>query len=266
MNTRLITLTNDGYKLIASNMMKSLSKLNLIGSLTVFCLDQKVLDYLKNLYPICKYILIENTGSENLIDFRRAGWNHIVFYKMKAIYNSLNEYDRVLFIDGDIVFYRNPLEELEQELGDKDILFQTDLIISNEYYNQYFKDIENLKNLQGLVDFMNGNKNIKSEVNTGFIYIKNTQNNIDFFDYKNIDINTFSCDQIYVNDNLNKLNYKMLNAIKYPTGLFIKSLYFTILKSMPADLGYLHNIIHFNYTIASLDKVATIKAMHSWDV
>ena len=117
MDKRLITLTNDGYKEITSNMMHSLKQFNLLSKLTVFCLDSKVKEYLQNLYPDSQYEIINNTGSENLIDFRRSGWNHIVFYKMRAIYDSLNKYERVLFIDGDIVFYRNPLDNLENEMG-----------------------------------------------------------------------------------------------------------------------------------------------------
>lgn len=266
MDTRLITLTNDGYKKITSNMMHSLKKFNLLSKLTVFCLDSKVKEYLQNIYPDSQYEIINNTGSESLIDFRRSGWNHIVFYKMRAIYDSLNKYERVLFIDGDIVFYRNPLANLENEIGDKDVLFQTDLIVSNDKYNYYFEQISKFKTAQELADYIMECGYLRTEVNTGFIYLKNTLKNIDFFDYKKIDIETFECDQIYVNKNLKELNFKLMPIFTYPTGLFIKSLYFTILKSMPPDLGICHNVIHFNYTIASLNKVQTIKAMNSWYV
>ena len=71
--------------------------------------DENVKNFLYEKYPECEFDVINNTGSEHLIDFRREGWNHIVFYKMKAIHKTLQKYDRVLFTDGDIVFYSNPL-------------------------------------------------------------------------------------------------------------------------------------------------------------
>ena len=63
MDKRLITLTNDGYKEITSNMMHSLKQFNLLSKLTVFCLDSKVQEYLQNLYPDSQYEIINNTGS-----------------------------------------------------------------------------------------------------------------------------------------------------------------------------------------------------------
>jgi len=266
MNSRLITLTNSGYKHITNNMLFSLQNIGIIDKITVFCLDESTHGFLSERYPECDFEVIANTGSEKLIDFRRDGWNHIVFYKMKAIYNSLLKYDRVLFTDGDIVFYKNPLENLENSLKDKDILLQTDLIVSNEKYNEYFNIISEFKTAQQLADYIPSCEYLKSEANTGFIYIKNTPQNIDFFNYNNIDINTFECDQIYVNKNLNKLNYALLPIFDYPTGLFIKSLYLTIIKCLPPDLGAYHFIIHYNYTLASYNKVSTIKMMNSWYV
>ena len=264
MNSRLITLTNNGYKDITDNMLFSLRKIGIINKMTVFCLDENVHSFLSNKYPECEFEILDNTGSEDLIDFRREGWNHIVFYKMKAIYKSLLKYDRVLFTDGDIVFYKNPLEHLENQLKDKDILLQTDLIVSNEKYKEYFKTIGDFKTAQQLADFIPNCDYLRSEANTGFIYIKNTKQNIDFFNFNNIDIDTFECDQIYVNKNLTKLNYGLLPIFNYPTGLFIKSLYLTIVKALPPNLGDYHYVIHYNYTLASYNKVSTIKMMNSW--
>ena len=266
MNTQIITLTNNGYRDITNNMLFSINKLGLIDKMTVFCLDENVKDFLSEKYPQCKFEIISNTGSEELIDFRRKGWNHIVFYKMKAIHKSLQKYERVLFTDGDIVFYSNPLNHLESIIGDKDILFQTDLIVSNEQYKNYFDAISKFKTAQELADYIMSCGYLRSEANTGFIYMKNTQKNIEFFDDSNIDIETFECDQIYVNKHLKDINFGLLPIFKYPTGLFIKSLYITIIKSLPPNLGDYHYVIHFNYTLASYNKISTIKMMQSWYV
>ena len=264
MDTRIITLTNNGYRDITNNMLYSVKKLGLIDKMIVYCLDENVKNFLYEKYPECEFDVINNTGSEHLIDFRRKGWNHIVFYKMKAIHKTLQKYDRVLFTDGDIVFYSNPLENLESLIGDKDILLQTDLIVSNEQYNNYFNAISKFKTAQELADYISSCGYLRSEANTGFIYMKNTEKNIDFFDDSNINIETFECDQIYVNKHLRELNFGLLPIFKYPTGLFIKSLYLTIIKALPPDLGQFHYIIHFNYTLASYNKISTIKMMNSW--
>ena len=258
----LITICNFGYRTITSNMLASLKKINLLEKMTVYCLDNKTQDYLIGLYPQCNYETLVNTSSEELVDFRRKGWNHIVYYKMKAIYFSLKKNDRVLFIDGDIVLYNDPLKYLESELKDKDILFQTDIIISNELYHSYFETISKFKTADELVKYFNTCGYLKPEANTGFMYIKSCPKTISFFNYNNIDIETFGCDQIYINDRINNLNYGLLRVELFPTGLYIKSMYIKVLKSSD-DIEKKHFIIHFNYTLASYNKIDTIKKMNS---
>jgi len=134
--------------------------------MTVFCLDKYVKEYLIEKYPECEYIIIDNTSSENMIDFQENGWNHVVFYKMKAIYLSLQQYERVLFIDGDIVLYKNPLDHLEKmlELNKKDILFQTDLLPNDlNYVTNYIKKFNSA---QQLLDFSNNLEFVRKEANT----------------------------------------------------------------------------------------------------
>ena len=95
------------------------------------------------------------------------------------------------------------------------------------------------------------------------MYIKKTPETIDFFNYDKINIDTFVCDQVYINKNLHHLNYGLLPIYEYPTGFFIRCLNY-IVKGVPYDLSMYHFMIHFNYTVASLNKVDLIKELRSW--
>ena len=75
------------------------------------------------------------------------------------------------------------------------------------------------------------------------MYIKSCPKTISFFNYNNIDIETFGCDQIYINDRINNLNYGLLRVELFPTGLYVKSMYINVLKSSH-DIEKKHFIIH----------------------
>ena len=53
-------------------------------------------------------------------------------------------------------------------------------------------------------------------LNSGFMFIQSNIKSIDFFNWNNIDLNNFTCDQDYINDHKNKLNYKLLKRDLFP--------------------------------------------------
>ena len=48
------------------------------------------------------------------------------------------------------------------------------------------------------------------------MFIQSNIKSIDFFNWNNIDLNNFTCDQDYINDHKNKLNYKLLKRDLFP--------------------------------------------------
>ena len=52
------------------------------------------------------------------------------------------------------------------------------------------------------------------------LWLLNQTKKLDFFDLKKIDLNNFKCDQIYINQNINKLKYELLPLDLFPNGYY----------------------------------------------
>ena len=55
------------------------------------------------------------------------------------------------------------------------------------------------------------------------LWLLNQMKKKDFFDLKKIDLNNFKCDQIYINQNINKLKYELLPLDLFPNGYYYYS-------------------------------------------
>jgi len=211
----LITLTNFSYKELTLNLIKSLEKLEL--DIVIYCADNKTHQYFKNYNS---KLIDSEIDYSNLELFRLGNWGKFVSLKFKIIKENLEENKTVIFVDGDIVFLRNPINYLKQQIGDNDILVQHDAICKTD-------KIE--------CDYNYG------EICSGFMIIKSNEKTKDFFNLKNIDMNDFKCDQIYINHNINKLKFKLLSLDLFPNGYYYYSQ-----KKNNNNLDDICYIIHFN--------------------
>ncbi len=246
---KLITLTNFGYIKYILNLLASLKNINLSHKLIVYCLDKQSVDFLKNKFDDIQVKYVENEFNvSDLTDFRTSGWNKIVFYKLKIIKENLDKGYDVIFTDGDIVFLKDPINYLKNEISDYDLLCQEDVLPIK-------KELVENQNPLAYRDLSE-----TDELNSGFMYIKNNEVMKNFFDYSKVDINTFKCDQIYLNDHKKKLKYKKLKLDLFPTGYY----YYTQIDYAKRDLDKVAFIIHFNFNFAKTTKIEYIKLHKKW--
>ena len=123
---KFITLTNYGYRILTSNFIESLKKINIDDQLIIFCICEKTLRYFNDNYPQCLSILVENNVSNNKINFQGKDWKEINFLKFKIILPYLESGEDVIYSDGDIVYFKNPFSYLEKEIENNDLLIQSD--------------------------------------------------------------------------------------------------------------------------------------------
>ena len=211
----IITLTNFGYRELTLNLIKSLKKLNL--DIIVYCADQLSYEYFKNYNS---KLIDPNINFSNVELFRVGNWGKFVSLKFKIIKENLDNDRTTIFVDGDIVFLKNPIKYLMNKINNNDILVQHDAMCNNNKL---------------LCEYKYG------EVCSGFMIIKPTDKTKDFFDLDKIDMNKFKCDQIYINDNINKLQYELLSL-----DLFPNRFYYYSQKKNNNNLEEHCYIIHFN--------------------
>lgn len=123
-NTVLTTLTNQGYLLYTLNMLKSLRPYGLDKKVLIVTIDQKSHIILKNMgyNTICI-----NEKLNKFYPWNSPGYDKVCYYKVELIYRLLALGNNILLMDGDIVFQKNPLGDIEEwNQSDEDIWIQND--------------------------------------------------------------------------------------------------------------------------------------------
>ena len=165
--------------------------------------------------------MIDEKVDERIVDYLKEGWNKMMISKIKVIYHELLKYDYVLYTDGDIIF-KNPniINYLLSTINGYDILFQ---------------------------------KNKNDILCCGFMFIKSNERTKDIFNYKLINMNTFICDEDYMNKNKDKIKYNCLRRGQFPIERYYR-------KYLDAINPYM---IHFNIE-GGTTKEKNIKELNYW--
>ena len=217
---KLITLTNDGYIEYTENLLISLRNVG-INDLNIYCVGQKSYNYFKNKGFLVRLINTNIISNANKFqNWRTKNFNKLMFYKLKLVHEELKSNKRVLYIDGDIVFLRNTLEEIENTKN-FDIVGQFD-----------FNPVSDVKTLCA-----------------GFMMINSNEKTLNLFDPEKVPKELLNRkfhfdDQKYINRNINNLKYDFFDLKDYPNGAYFYKNY----KNLnPA-------IIHFNYIVGDKKK------------
>jgi len=217
---KLITLTNDGYIEYTENLLISLRNVG-INDLNIYCVGQKSYNYFKNKGFLVRLINTNIISNANKFqNWRTKNFNKLMFYKLKLVHEELKSNKRVLYIDGDIVFLRNTLEEIENTKN-FDIVGQFD-----------FNPVSDVKTLCA-----------------GFMMIDSNEKTLNLFDPEKVPQELLNRkfhfdDQKYINRNINNLKYDFFDLKDYPNGAYFYKNY----KNLnPA-------IIHFNYIVGDKKK------------
>ena len=221
-----ITFTNYGYLHYTKNLILSLEKCNFSLPLKVYCIDQKSFDELNqwNKNIVLEMLNDETNTTENIVGWKKKGWNTMVFSKLKCIHKELLQNQYVFFTDSDIVFEKDCLQYL----------------------------IDNLKNYDMLIQ---QNIEKKYPLNSGFMFIQSNESMKNLFDWTKININTFTCDQDYINDNSNNFSFYKLSMNLFPVEYHYLSNYSNLNKDI--------YIIHFNYYRAN-EKIKRMMNLYKW--
>ena len=222
-----LTFTNFGYLHFTQNLILSLEKINFPLTLKVYCIDQKSYDSLQNWNKniILEMLNDETNTNQNIVGWKENGWNTMVFSKLKCIYKELFKNEYVFFTDSDIVFEKDPLEYLLENIKDYDMLIQLN------------------------------RDNFKYLLNTGFMFIKSNNTMKDLFDSTRIKLDTFTCDQDYINEK--SYDFKFMGL---PRDLFPVEYYYYLNYKNYSDKFY---IFHFNFKKGN-DKKERIINMNKW--
>ena len=228
-DTVLTTLTNSGYLLYTLNMLKSLRPYGLDKKVLIICIDKKGSEILrkKGYHSICVNEEYGKFSPWNSTDYVK-----ICYLKLELIYKVLL-HKNVLLIDGDIVFLKNPLDDLL--LWSKDVI---DVWIQNDSVENH-----NTKNMC-----------------TGYMFIKSSDRLIKLYDViseegrkKYLKCAFNNNDQTYFNDYVKRACiFNALPLEKYPNG------------KMFYDNPMLDPVlVHFNWLMGHL-KMVKMKEYKMW--
>ena len=214
----VITLSNKGYKSYTKNLIKSIEKNNIDINLKIYVMDNYSLNYFKKLNQNVE--LLDGINNQKFLKQDSEDFGEYMFHKLKIIYNSLLNFEDVVYLDGDIVIKKNFLNYLIENEKNYDLMIQNDK-------NPKKPNIEYLC--------------------AGFMKLKSNKNTLNFFNPENISkkkIMSGLHDQQYINENKHKLNYTKLPLDLFPNGAH----YYNNHKNLDPL------IIHFNYVIGSKKK------------
>lgn len=232
-DTCLVTFTSEGYTNITKNLLLSINKNNINYNLNIFCIDQNSFDYEygnkenKILFNDKPIDVLQNG---EMLHQKHNSFADVMLKKFEVIHKSLDEFEYVIYVDGDVVITRDFLDYIKKFKNDNDILFQNDKRPSKP----------NLTNLCA-----------------GFMIIRSNNKTRSFFDPKNGAYEEFknydTHDQTYINKNKDNFDFFILPLNKFPNGPHFYK-YNSILKPF---------IIHFNYLLGE-EKIKAIKKYGFW--
>lgn len=234
-NTIITTLTNHGYLLYTLNMLKSLACFGLNKKVFIICIDKKSSNILQKLGYIT-YCIEDNTLNK-FCPWNTNGYDKICYYKLELIYRLLSLNKNILLIDGDIVFRKNPMDDIRKWW-------------KNENYDIWIQnDSEENKNITNMC--------------TGYMFIKTSPKLINLYDCVSVQGQNkyIKCafdnnDQTYFNEFIKP--YCSINPLpleKYPNGNMFYNNFKTILHTSV--------LVHFNWVHGHI-KMAKMKEHKMW--
>jgi len=208
-----ITFTNAGYVDYTENLLASNKSNNANADIKVYALDESSFSYFCKIHDNVELFEKEDFAN-NYFSQADENFGNLMLVKFELIYRELLKKDNVVYVDGDIVFKKDFVNDLSKFSPNVDIVFQNDLRPS---------------------------KPNREWVCAGFMYIKSNETTQEFFKPTKKLVKKFTKykthDQSYINKNRKKFSYSILPLDQYPNGAH----YYQYYESLTPSL------IHFNY-------------------
>lgn len=167
--TVMTTLTNSGYLLYTLNMLKSLKQFDLDKKVLIVCIDRPGAESLtkRGYNVICVDDVYGKFSPWNSTEYVK-----ICYLKLELIYRILSLQKNVLLIDGDIVFRKNPMDDIITWSKDtiNDVLIQNDSLENKNTKNMctgymFIKSSDRLITLYDVISEAGRNKYLKCAFN-----------------------------------------------------------------------------------------------------
>jgi Nucleotide-diphospho-sugar transferase len=234
-NTVMYTIATAGYVSFALNLLESMRRVGLGSQLVIFTPDQQVCAELSSLGVHCRYFPHQQVAKWS--EYGTSGFGAIAAYKFAVGCDILDAGSNALFVDGDIVFLRNPI--------------------------QYLREIVEGSSAELVMQF----ESPKEVYNTGFWYAKSDPLVSQLFkdiQHSLLVEKAFNCDQECFNSlipgkrqiRIAALDVKLFACgnqfldVGPPEGVDLHS------NPFPFDAAYL---LHFNYVVGREQKIAAMK-------
>ena len=229
----ITTITNYGYILYTLNMLKSLKQFGLDKNVFIVVMDEKCATILKR--EGYQVFCINQKSLAKFCPWNVKGYDKICYYKLELIYNVLLN-KNVLLIDGDIVFLKNPIDDI--------------ITWSNENHDIWIQnDTTDDKNMTNMC--------------TGYMFVKTSKKMCELYDcvseegyQKYLKCAFDNNDQTYFNKYVKpKCSMNALTLKKYPNG----NVFYRISEEIYDSIV----MVHFNWVIGHL-KMAKMKEHKLW--
>ena len=224
-----ITFTNAGYVDYTENLLASNKSNNANADIKVYTLDESSFSYFSKIHDNVELFEKEDFAN-NYFSQADENFGNLMLVKFELIYRELLKKDNVVYVDGDIVFKKDFVNDLSKFSPNVDIVFQNDLRPS---------------------------KPNREWVCAGFMYIKSNETTQEFFKPTKKLVKKFTKykthDQSYINKNRKKFSYSILPLDQYPNGAH----YYQYYESLKPSL------IHFNY-VRGDKKLELMREHREW--
>jgi len=136
----IVSFANIGYKTFSENLLRNIKDRVHNHDVVFYCLDAELYDilvvYKSDRIQIIKYTEIPVTDKfvdfGNSIDFRT-----MMNIKMEIIRSAVQKYSFIHFVDGDVVFCKEPTPEYYSAYAQYDIVYQSDSFPPNPPYSTW---------------------------------------------------------------------------------------------------------------------------------
>jgi predicted O-methyltransferase YrrM len=215
-----------------------MEKIGMEKLLTLYCIGKESFDYFKRFYP--KNEIIQVDADENLNkwceykacqskdeDGKRV-WANVTSYKIFCMNEELKKGNNILFVDGDIVFEKNPMSLISERLLQDSSL---EFIVQNDATEDKY-------------DYMC----------TGFMWLRSNENMIDITNFQRVreQIGSFQNDQQFMRKQAKRMKYAYFKLEDVPNGKYWRDY-------QPKN----PYIIHFNYDVSEF-KIRRMKMYQKW--
>jgi hypothetical protein len=134
----VISFANFGYLDFVVNLIKNVQDVLKNHRFVLYCMDRELFDAVQSYSSErIEIVLHERNVSKDFGNYGTYSFNEMMRVKIEVITEAVAKYGFVHFVDGDVVFCKEPTEDYYSAYADYDIVYQRDAPPPNEPYNEW---------------------------------------------------------------------------------------------------------------------------------